>query len=133
MNPTRTQEVLKDCIDLYNSHDTKNPLLRKQLTPVLSIVEKEKKRLGIKNPRITMEQIGFEEINEPDNLYNMTKGNKVKISLMFRGREMAHPEIGIKMVEKMCEVLEDLGTAESAPKQMGRFINTVVSPGAKKK
>lgn len=63
----------------------------------------------------------------------LEKGNKVKITLMFRGREMAHPEIGIKMVEKMCETLEDLGTRESEPKRMGRFITTVVSPGSKKK
>lgn len=63
----------------------------------------------------------------------LEKGNKVKVTLMFRGREMAHPEIGVKMVEKMCQALEDLGTAESTPKQMGRFITTVVAPGGKKK
>ena len=62
MDPAKTQIVLKQCIDLYNSYGIKPELVRQQLTEIKSIVEKEKKRLGIKNPRITMEEVGFQEI-----------------------------------------------------------------------
>jgi len=61
------------------------------------------------------------------------KGNKVKITCMFRGREMAHPEIGENLVRRVIEELSDIATAESPLKRMGRILTTVVAPGARKK
>jgi len=61
------------------------------------------------------------------------KGYKVKITCTFRGREMAHPEVGLKVVERMCEALEDVAAAESRPQRMGRMMSVIVAPGAKKK
>ena len=63
----------------------------------------------------------------------LEKGNKVKVTCMFRGREMAHPEVGEAVVKRMCEGLEDLGTVESPMKRFGRAINVVLAPGSKKK
>jgi translation initiation factor IF-3 len=63
----------------------------------------------------------------------LSKGNKVKISLMFRGREMAHPEIGSKLIDQVCETLSDVATAESPAKLFGRFLTIVLAPGAAKK
>jgi translation initiation factor IF-3 len=63
----------------------------------------------------------------------LTSGNKVKITCVFRGREMMHPEIGEKIVNEMCQVLEDISIAESPPKMMGRMLLVVLAPGAKKK
>lgn len=63
----------------------------------------------------------------------LSKGNKVKVTCMFRGREMAHPEIGENLVRKVCDDLSDVSTAESFPKRMGRFLTVVLAPGAKKK
>lgn len=60
-------------------------------------------------------------------------GDKVKISCMFRGREMMHPELGEKIVNKMCEELEDISIPESPPKLMGRTLLVVLAPGSKKK
>jgi translation initiation factor IF-3 len=60
-------------------------------------------------------------------------GNKVKITCTFRGREMMHPEIGEKIVQNMCQQLEDISIAESPPKMMGRMLLVVLAPGAKKK
>ena len=74
------QETLKQCIELYNSHGLKSIMVIKKLTPIDNIVEKEKKRLGIKHPKITMEEIGFEEVKSEDNLYNMAEKNKIKIT-----------------------------------------------------
>lgn len=61
------------------------------------------------------------------------KGNKVKVSCTFRGREMAHPEIGEKLVSRFCDELEDIATVESPLKQLGRVIAVILAPGAKKK
>lgn len=60
------------------------------------------------------------------------KGNKVRISCQFRGREMAHPEVGRKVVQKMIDELIDIATAEAFPKQAGRILAVTLSPGAKK-
>lgn len=63
----------------------------------------------------------------------ISKGNKVKISCMFRGREMAHPEIGEAVVRKFCELLEDVAATEAPMKLLGRTLTGVLAPGAKKK
>lgn len=63
----------------------------------------------------------------------IAKGYKVKVSCTFRGREMAHPEIGQKLMEKFCEDLEDIATPESPAKLMGRALLVVLAPGGKKK
>lgn len=60
-------------------------------------------------------------------------GNKVKITCTFRGREMMHPEFGEKIVNAICQQLEDISIAESPPKMMGRTLLVVLAPGAKKK
>lgn len=63
----------------------------------------------------------------------LTEGNKVKISMMFRGREMAHPEIGERWVKKMCDDLSDIALVEAPPKLMGRSLSTVLAPAPNKK
>lgn len=63
----------------------------------------------------------------------LEKGNKVKITCTFRGREMAHPEIGEKLMQKLCEDLEEVSTAESPLKLFGRSLIVVLAPGGKKK
>ena len=61
------------------------------------------------------------------------KGNKVRLTCMFRGREMMHPQYGEKLVRRMCEELSDIATPESPPKMMGRSLSVVLAPGGKKK
>lgn len=60
------------------------------------------------------------------------KGNKVRLTCMFRGREMAHPEVGKKVVQKMIDGLSDIAAAESPPKQIGRNLSVTLAPGVKK-
>lgn len=60
------------------------------------------------------------------------KGNKVRISIMFRGREMLHINLGEKVVRDFCTELADIAQVESTPKMMGRTITTVLSPNGKK-
>ncbi len=63
----------------------------------------------------------------------ITKGNKVRVTCVFRGRELQHPQIGRKAVEKFCEDLSDIATPESEARLMGRNLSTVLAPGGKKK
>lgn len=60
------------------------------------------------------------------------KGNKVKITCMFRGREMAYPQLGEKVVLRMCEGLKDIAVVESPAKLLGRNLLCIVAPGASK-
>jgi len=63
----------------------------------------------------------------------IAKGNKVKITCTYRGREMARPEFGMKVVRGLCESLADVATPEAPPKLFGRALTVVLAPGAKKK
>ena len=58
----------------------------------------------------------------------LQKGDKVKISLRFKGREMAHTDIGMNIVNKMVEELKDYGNAEKSPMQEGRQIVILINP-----
>jgi translation initiation factor IF-3 len=65
----------------------------------------------------------------------LDKGNKVRILLQFRGREMAHKEIGIALMKKIEADLTSMGNPESAPKMMGKnvIMNVVPLPPGKRK
>lgn len=63
----------------------------------------------------------------------LEKGDKVKVTCQFRGREMAHPEIGVALMKRVQEVLHDCASIDAPPNQMGRLLMMVLSPGAKKK
>lgn len=63
----------------------------------------------------------------------VAKGNKVRLTCVFRGREMLHPEFGHRVVQKICEDLSDVATPEAPAKMMGRNLSVVLAPGAKKK
>ncbi len=55
-------------------------------------------------------------------------GNKVKITIMFRGREMAHPEQGLSILERLADDLKDLAVVEAQPKMEGRNMHMVIAP-----
>lgn len=55
-------------------------------------------------------------------------GNKVKVTIQFRGREMAHQEFGHKLMERIVEEVAVLGAPESRSKFEGRFLHSIFSP-----
>ncbi len=55
-------------------------------------------------------------------------GNKVKITIMFRGREMAHPEQGLTILERLAEDLKDMAVIENHPKMEGRNMHMLIAP-----
>ena len=58
----------------------------------------------------------------------LTEGDKAKVSLRFRGREMAHQHIGQMLVDRIREDLGEYGTVEQEPKMEGRQIVMVLAP-----
>lgn len=59
-------------------------------------------------------------------------GDKTKVTLRFRGREMAHQEFGIRLLERVRNDLENLGQVEQFPKLEGRQMIMVLAPKKKK-
>ena len=57
-------------------------------------------------------------------------GHKAKVTIVFRGREMAHTELGRRILDRMAEELEDVSTIEQTPKQEGRNMAMVLRPRA---
>lgn len=55
-------------------------------------------------------------------------GSKVKITIMFRGREMAHPEQGLTILERLADDLKDMAVIENQPKMEGRNMHMLISP-----
>ncbi|WP_409483236.1 translation initiation factor IF-3 [Arsenicicoccus dermatophilus] len=59
-------------------------------------------------------------------------GDKVKVTIMFRGREQSKPELGFRLLQRLAEDVSELGFVESAPKQDGRNMVMVLGPVKKK-
>jgi translation initiation factor IF-3 len=55
-------------------------------------------------------------------------GDKVKITIMFRGREQSRPELGYRLLQRLATDITDLGYVETSPKQDGRNMTMVVAP-----
>jgi translation initiation factor IF-3 len=58
----------------------------------------------------------------------LQKGDKVKVTLRFRGREMAHADLGMNVIMRLLEDLKDVGIPEKAPIQDGKQIVTLINP-----
>jgi len=55
-------------------------------------------------------------------------GDKVKVTMTFRGRQMSHPEFGIEVLERVVEEVSDVGKLESQPTREGRSMIMMLSP-----
>jgi translation initiation factor IF-3 len=62
----------------------------------------------------------------------LREGDKVKLSVMFRGREIVHPEIGQQLLKRVQVKLEDVAAVDKPPTMEGRFMNMILSPLAAK-
>jgi translation initiation factor IF-3 len=58
----------------------------------------------------------------------LDEGDKVKVTIRFRGREMAHQELGMKVLERVRDELEELAKVEQFPHMEGRMMTMVVAP-----
>ena len=62
----------------------------------------------------------------------LEKGSKVKVTIMFRGREQSRPELGFRLLERLADDVADAGVVESRPKQDGRNMTMVLGPVRRK-
>jgi translation initiation factor IF-3 len=63
------------------------------------------------------------------NVYKfLEKGDKVKVTLRFRGREMAHQNLGRELLERVAEDIKELGKVENMPKMEGRQMIMMIGP-----
>jgi translation initiation factor IF-3 len=58
----------------------------------------------------------------------LTQGDKTKVTLRFRGREMAHKELGLELLQRVQADLDEYGTVEQQPQLEGRQMIMVISP-----
>ena len=62
----------------------------------------------------------------------LREGDKVKVTIMFRGREQSRPELGFRLLQRLAQDVAELGFVESLPKQDGRNMIMVLGPHRKK-
>jgi len=102
--------------------------------------KKQKAEAKKKQHQVQIKEIKFrpgtEEGDYQIKLRNLTRflseGNKAKVSIRFRGREMAHQNIGMELMKRVEADLEELGTVEQRPKLEGRQMVMVIAPIKKK-
>ena len=75
--------------------------------------------------------VGDYETKKKHVLRFLGDGNKVKITIMFRGREMAHPEQGISILERLADDLAEVAVVESKPVMEGRNMHMTIAPSGK--
>ncbi len=94
---------------------------------------KKQKQIQVKEVKF---RPGTEEGDYQVKLRNLRRfleeGDKAKISLRFRGREMVHPEIGMRLMSRIEQDLEELAAVEAQPKFEGRQVIMVLAPRKKK-
>ena len=94
---------------------------------------KKQKQIQVKEMKF---RPGTEEGDYQVKLRNLRRfledGDKAKVSLRFRGREMVHPEIGMKLMSRIEEDLEDVGQVEAQPRFEGRQVVMVLTPSKKR-
>jgi translation initiation factor IF-3 len=95
--------------------------------------KKKQRRMHVKEMKF---RPGTEEGDYQVKLRNLTRflndGDKAKVTLRFRGREMAHQELGMVLLKRIEEDLAEIGTVEMFPKMEGRQLTMVLAPNSKK-
>ncbi len=96
--------------------------------------KKKQRRMHVKEMKF---RPGTEEGDYQVKLRNLTRflndGDKAKVTLRFRGRELAHQELGMELLKRIEEDLAEIGTVEVHPKMEGRQLTMVLAPNSKKK
>ena len=59
----------------------------------------------------------------------LEEGDKVKVTMMFRGREITHPELGYKLLQRMADTVQEISSIERKPAMEGRRMNIILIPG----
>ena len=108
----------------YKFQQSKREKEARKKQKVINIKE-VKFRLGIEDHDFEVKARNIERF--------LKKGDKVKITVMFRGREISHSDLGLALSNRIIERIEDVGVVEKPPKLEGRNMIMVLSPKQEKK
>jgi len=136
---TQAQESAEEAgLDLVEVSPNAEPPVCRVMDYGKYIFEENKKRQAAKKKQkqIQVKEVKFrpgtEEGDYQVKLRNLTRfltdGDKVKVTLRFRGREMAHQELGMKLLKRIAADLDELAQVEQFPKMEGRQMVMVMSP-----
>ena len=130
-------------LDLVEIAPQANPVVCKILDYGKHIFEAKKDKAAAKKKQRRMQvkemkfRPGTDEGDYQVKLRNLTRflndGDKAKVTLRFRGREMAHQELGMDLLKRIEADLADIGAVEMFPKMEGRQLTMVLAPNGKKK
>jgi translation initiation factor IF-3 len=104
-----------------------------ELKKIKAVQRKKQKQIQVKEMKF---RPGTEEGDYQVKLRNLKRfledGDKAKVSLRFKGREVVHPEIGLELLTRIGKDLDEMATVESEPKFEGRQVIMVLAPRRKK-
>ncbi len=90
---------------------------------------KHQKSIELKEVKFRPRTGGHDFEVKRDHIIDFLKeGNKVKATIMFRGREMAHRDLGWKMMERLIQELAEIGLVETRPRQEGPNLTAIIAP-----
>ena len=99
----------------------------------LQIAKKKQKQILVKEIKFRPgTDVGDYQIKLRHLIKFLSEGNKTKVTVRFRGREMAHREIGMELLKRIEKDLEEIGLVEQFPKMEGRQMVMVLAPKKKK-
>ena len=134
--------ALEAALDLVQIADS-DPIVCKIMDYGKHVFEAKKQQAAQKKKQVRTQvkemkfRPGTEEGDYQVKLRNLVRflehGDKAKVTLRYRGREMAHQEIGMQLLKRIEKDLEELGTVEQFPKMEGRQLTMVIAPRSKKK
>jgi len=132
------QAALEAKLDLVEIAPDADPVVCKVLDYGKMVFEAKKGKAAAKKKQRRMQvkemkfRPGTDEGDYQVKLRNLTRflsdGDKAKVTLRFRGREMAHQELGIELLKRIEADLAELGTVEQFPKMEGRQLTMVIAP-----
>mgnify|MGYP001025479830 CR=1 FL=1 len=137
------QAALDAKLDLVEIAPQADPIVCKLLDYGKHVFEAKKGKAAAKKKqrRTQVKEMKFrpgtDEGDYQVKLRNLTRflndGDKAKVTLRFRGREMAHQELGMDLLKRIEVDLAEIGTVEMFPKMEGRQLTMVLAPNSKKK
>ena len=97
-----------------------------------AVAKKKQKQMHVKEVKFRPgTDVGDYEVKLRNLIRFLQHGDKAKVTLRFRGREMAHQELGRELLDRVEEDLKDYGTVEQYPKMEGRQMVMVITPKRK--
>lgn len=132
------QEVSLDLVQISDS----DPIVCKVMDYGKYLYEKKKEANAAKKKQTQMQvkevkfrpntEVGDYQVKLRNLIRFLEGGDKAKVTLRYRGREMAHQELGMQLLNRIEKDLEELGVVEQRPKMEGRQLIMVIAPKKKK-